>query len=372
MLSAAPLDRSRPLWEFTLVLGLEGGRAALLQKVHHTITDGVGGLKLSLSLVDLERRPADAAGLTDDIRRDEERRRVDEERRDPITRSSPLGVVKDAVGHAVATNAALVRRGAELGVEAVVHPTSIARDARAVGDLLGSLRRQVLVTDQSHSELFRNRSLGRRFDVLTVPLEDSKRAAAALGGTVNDLYVTAVAGGLGRYHERMGAIVDELRMAMPVSTRSDATDTAANRFAPTRVLVPTAPKDPTERFTATHARLHGVRHEPALAAAETLTALLAGLPTSLLVAATRAQTRTIDFAASNLRGSPFPLYIGGARIEASYPMGPRTGTPLNVTLLSYCGDLCLGINSDPAAVTDPDALVDALHESFDTILAAGA
>ena len=56
-LSSTPLDRSRPLWEFTLVEGLDGRRAALLQRVHHTVTDGVGGLKLSLSLVDFERDP---------------------------------------------------------------------------------------------------------------------------------------------------------------------------------------------------------------------------------------------------------------------------------------------------------------------------
>src|SRR6476646_633339 len=59
--TAPPLDRSRPLWEFTLVEGLEGGRAALLQRLHHTSADGVGGMRLSLSLVDLERAPAPRA-----------------------------------------------------------------------------------------------------------------------------------------------------------------------------------------------------------------------------------------------------------------------------------------------------------------------
>ena len=57
-ITGPPLDRSRPLWEFTLIEGLEGGRCALLQRMHHTITDGVGAMKLSLSLVDLERDPA--------------------------------------------------------------------------------------------------------------------------------------------------------------------------------------------------------------------------------------------------------------------------------------------------------------------------
>ncbi|MDP9336799.1 MAG: diacylglycerol O-acyltransferase, partial [Actinomycetota bacterium] len=56
-LAEQPLDRARPLWEFTIIEGLTGGRAAMLQKIHHTVTDGVGGLKLSIAMVDLERDP---------------------------------------------------------------------------------------------------------------------------------------------------------------------------------------------------------------------------------------------------------------------------------------------------------------------------
>ena len=73
-LSSTPLDRSRPLWEFTLIEGLEDGRAALLQRVHHTVTDGVGGLKLSLSLVDFERDPVPDVHDTVRVLSDEERR----------------------------------------------------------------------------------------------------------------------------------------------------------------------------------------------------------------------------------------------------------------------------------------------------------
>ena len=214
------------------------------------------------------------------------------------------------------------------------------------------------------------RSLGRRYDTFTVGLEECRSAAHALGGTINDVFVTGVTGGLGLYHDRFGTHVDELRMAMSVSTRKGDGD-EGNAFVPTRVLVPITPKEPTVRFSLVHDRVSNVRHEPALSAADGFAALAAGLPTSMIVGLLRSQTRTTDFATSNLRGSPIDLYIGGARIQGSYPMGPRSGCAVNVTALSYCGDLCCGIHSDPASITDPEAFVECLRESFDALLAAG-
>ena len=122
------------------------------------------------------------------------------------------------------------------------------------------------------------------------------------------------------------------------------------------------------RFKLVHERLHGLRDEPAVTAAGSLAGLLTALPTSMLVALTRTQAHTIDFATSNLRGSPVDLYLGGARIEANYPMGPRAACALNVTLLSYRDSLDMGINIDPAAVSDPATLVDCLEESFGALL----
>jgi hypothetical protein len=156
-------------------------------------------------------------------------------------------------------------------------------------------------------------------------------------------------------------------MAMPISTRGDDEE-SANSFTPARVLVPVQPKDPGMRLKLVHERLHGLRDEPAVTAAGSLAGFLVALPTSMLVALTRTQARTIDFATSNLRGSPVDLYLGGARIEANYPMGPRAACALNVTLLSYRDSLDMGINIDPAAVSDPATLLDCLDESFGALL----
>jgi len=369
--TAPPLDRSRPLWEFTLVEGLEGGRAALLQRLHHTITDGVGGMRLSLSLVDLERepgaRPEDAVhAIAGDMAVERRERQAD----DAVDRDSSIDVIREALSDRAAQAADFTQRCAGAGFRLVTAPQHLPARVRDVAELLASLRRQVLVTDRGHSAMFANRSLARRYDALAVDLDPLHRAGKAHGASLNDVFVTGVARALAAFHREFGERPESLRMAMPVSTRTRG-DFAANRFAPSRVVVPVAIESVDDHLRAMHETLHGIRQEPALDAADLLAALIAGVPTSVLVSLLRAQTRTIDFATSNLRGSPVDLYLGGARIEASYPMGPRAGVPLNVTVMSYCGELQLGINSDPASVVDPDLFVDSLRAAFADLAALG-
>jgi WS/DGAT/MGAT family acyltransferase len=363
-LSATPLDRSRPLWEFTIVEGLEGGRAALLQKVHHTITDGVGGVKLSLSLLDFEPDPAPTARskaqqIAEDVGAEQKAAATS----DPVNRGTPLDVVGSALSYAMGRQLERARRTMGSATRLASHPTAALDGINGTAKLMGSVRRQLFVTEPARSPLMRPRSLGRTFEAFQAPLDSARAVASVLNGSINDAFVTGLTGALGLYHERMGEPCEELRMAMPISTRS-SDDDEANSFTPARVVVPVQPKDPTARFEMIHEVLASVRSEPAIAAAGSLAGLLTPLPTSVLVALTRNQAGTIDFAASNLRGSPVDLYLGGARIEANFPMGPRTGCAVNFTLLSYRGSLDVGINIDPAAVTDPVTLLDCLDESF--------
>jgi WS/DGAT/MGAT family acyltransferase len=366
-LCGPPLDRSRPLWEFTLVEGLEGGRAAMVQRVHHTVTDGEGGLRLSLSLVDLERAPeaTPVDPALEAIRREVAATRED----DPVARDSPLDVARGALGFAAAHGLDLAGRGVLAGGDLLLHPQRAPQRAFDAWHTASSARRQLLVADPSRSPLLATRSLARRYDTTSISLEGVKAAARALGGTVNDVYVTGVTGALGRYHERMGEPVDDLRMAMAISTRRAGDASGANQFVPTRVVVPVGPKEPTVRFALVRDCITELRADPALSAADAFAALAAGLPTAVLVGLVRSQARTVDFATSNLRGSPVDLYLGGSRIEASYPMGPRSGCAVNFTVLSYRGALDIGIHSDPAAVTDPGSLVGCLDESFAELLA---
>jgi diacylglycerol O-acyltransferase len=354
VISADPFDRARPLWQFVLVEGLDGGRGAMIQKLHHTITDGEGGVRLSTKFLDLER---DADTPLDD---------GEEPPPEPGARSA-LSAVTDGMRRPMG----LARRVASEAVETMTNPFGVPGRA---GDAVGtarSLLRQVAVIEPARSPLWTERSLRRHLEVLSIPLGDAKRAAAALGGTVNDLFVTGAAGAAGAYHRARGVDVDLLRMAMPVSTRQSG-EGGGNAFAPTRLLVPVGLTDPAERFRAVQDVLASTKAERALGAAAGMAGVLASLPTPLLVRAARQQVGTVDFTTSNVRGAPFDLYFAGARIEGNHPIGPLAGTAFNLTTLSYAGNLDMGLLVDTAAIDEPGLLHDLLVVAYEELLVAGA
>ena len=169
-----------------------------------------------------------------------------------------------------------------------------------------------------------------------------KAAAKKRDVTINDLFVTAAARAAGEVHRRAGQPVEELRMAMPMSTRDDKS-AAGNAFSLTRSLVPVDIDDPETHLKAVHQLLTETRGEKAFQVLDQLAGVMNVLPTSTLVSAARHQAETVDFTTSNLRGAPFPLFFGGAQIVENYPVGPLAGTAFNLTMLSYDGELHLGL-----------------------------
>lgn len=362
-LSEDPFDRARPLWQFWVVDGLDGGRGALIQRMHHTITDGEGGVRLSAMFIDLERDAAEpmiAPPEPDDYQ------------------GAGAGAPRNLLEATLATVGDLASSQVRTGQRAlgglagmVRHPSRLPAAVGDVAGLTASLARQLGPVEPARSPLWTARSLGRRLDLLRVPLADAKAAASALGGTVNDLFVTGAAAAAGAYHEALGAPVDELRISMPVSTRAKG-GAGGNAFSPTRLLVPTGPMVPRDRFALVHERLAEAKTERAIGAVAAVAGLVNVLPTSTLVRFARQQVGAIDFAVSNVRGAPFDLYIAGAKIEGNYPMGPTAGTAWNLTTLSSGGSLDMGLHCDTAAVAQPALLRDLLEDAYAALLAAGS
>ncbi len=355
-------DRARPLWLYHVVEGLSGGRAAFLAKMHHTITDGVGGLRLSMQFIDVARDapdpdPIEAAEAGEDDEPDRE--------------ESLLSSAAQAAGNRMRRNLGVARRTVEGLASTVSHPTRAPAMATESVELARSLLRQLAVIEPARSPLWTGkRSLGRHFEAISLDLDGLKTTAKALGGTVNDVYVTGIAGAAGAYHREHGAEVGELRMSMPVNMRADRS-AGGNAFSPARVLVPAGIEDPVERFREVHERLATAKSERALGLAETLAGVLNRLPTAVVVGLARQQVETVDFATSNLRGANFDLYVAGAHVLANHPMGPTAGTAFNATVLGYKDSLDLGLNVDTAAVDDPARLGACIEEAFAELVKLG-
>ena len=352
-----PLDRTRPLWEFVVVDGLADGRAALIQKMHHTITDGEGGIRLSEQFIDAN----PDAPVDDEVTIPGGTDRV----------GSLWGTTCDTLAHGWRRGLGIANRTIGVTVDTATHPTQLARLGAGTVETGRSVARQLTVTDPHRSPLWGGATLGRHFELLDVPLDETHRAAKALGGSINDLFVAATVAGAGAYHRQLGVEVDELRMAMPVSTRQGGS-AGGNSFVPTRVLVPAGDVDPVTRFEQVHDVLTRTKAERAIGLVAGLAGLANLLPTSVLVRIARQQAETVDFTTSNLRAAPFDLYLAGARIEGTYPLGPLAGTAFNLTMMSYRGVLNLGLHVDSGVVTDPPRLRDTIAEGFDELIAAGS
>jgi len=347
-----PFERARPLWQFVVIEGLADGRAALFQKMHHTITDGEGGVRLAEQFVDVER---DAA----------------EPEPPALPEAEPElegfgDAAREVVGHNLRRVGGLAQRMAR---SVVTNPLGTAR---GVGQAARELDRQLRPSHEAGasvgSPLWQPRTLKRWFGSIRVPLDDVKTAGKALGGTVNDVFVAGALAGATAYHHAAGAHPDRLRAAMPVSTRRGGT-VGGNAFAITTSDLP-ALADPHEAFAAVHEALAATKGGASMDLLGQLAMVVNLLPTSVLTSVAKDAAATVDFTVSNVRGAPIPIYIAGARCEAVYPMGPISGTAFNLSTLSYDGSLDMGLVVDAGAVADPPALRQHLADAYDALVAA--
>lgn len=345
-------DRARPLWRFTVVEGLDGGEAALVMKIHHSLTDGIGGIQLAMLVVDFERDATDP----------------------PLPEAPAAGrftgpaVLVDAVLTDLEQAGELAWRQARAALPTLAtlarHPLGSARRFLTT---VGSVGRMVAPVTETLSPLMTQRSLRRELAFLDVPTADLKRAAKTAGGTLNDAFMAGITGGLRRYHEVHGTTVGELRVTLPISLRAEDDPMGGNRITLMRFAVPVGDPDPVFRMRAIHRRCRDVRDEPAVPHTNGVATGLNLLPAAVI----GGMLKHVDFLASNVPGIPVPVYLAGAQVTGYYAFGPTIGASVNVTLLSYAGVCNIGVNIDTAAVPDPDVLMRCLHEGFDEVVAVG-
>jgi diacylglycerol O-acyltransferase / wax synthase len=342
-MASIPLDRSRPLWHFYLVEGYGPG-CALVCRIHHSIGDGISLVEVLLSITDTgpDIRPGVPVAGNVDGHRMGRRRRVRK----------------------------LLRRGLSLAA----HPERVRPLVRS-GRRIASALEDILLSPPDSRTAFKG-ELGLPKRVAwsgPIWLDEVKAIGSALDGTVNDVLLAAVSGALRRYLQGRGEPADgiELHAAVPVNLRGAGTaGRLGNRVGTVFAPLPVGVADPVQRLEEVRRSMDGLKRSsqaPATFAAmralgrtsppvqRAVIGILAGRATAIM---------------TNVVGPQEPRYLSGAPLEALIFWVPKTGgLTLGVSILSYAGQVRLGVITDEGLVPDPEAIVAAFHAEFDELLA---
>ncbi|MDQ4096105.1 MAG: wax ester/triacylglycerol synthase family O-acyltransferase, partial [Actinomycetota bacterium] len=299
------LDRAKPLWEIWFAEGLAGGRFALVSKTHHCLVDGVSGADIMSVILDLEPEP-------EPIERQPWR---------PPPEPTPDQLLVEALKERLTSPAEALRTLQSAASDPAKLPNRISEAAKAVGTWVGG--------SFSAPPSSLNLPIGphRRFETVLADLDEIKRIKNALGGTVNDVVLAAVSGGLRRLLKGRGELVDtmELRAMVPVSVRADQDRGAlGNQVSSVWAALPVYESDPVERLRIVHDEMKDLKDSGQAVGAQVLTTLGEWAPPTIVAQASRlvARQRAFNLVVTNVPGPQIPLYTLGREMKEVYPVLP--------------------------------------------------
>jgi WS/DGAT/MGAT family acyltransferase len=351
------LDRAKPLWETWLVQGLERGRFALISKSHHALVDGISGVDLMTVLFDVTPVPQTAPHEGEPWAA----------QREPSALSLAARGVKG-----------LLRLPFELAggaVSAATHPASSLDQVKEALEGIGEVAWAGL---NPAPDTPLNVPIGphRRLSFVRNDLADFKLVKDSFGGTVNDVVLCVVAGGLRTWLRGRGVRTEglELRALVPVSVRAkDEHGHLGNRIVVMRGPLPVYIADPVARLRVVRQAMDGLKESKQAVGAAAISGLEALAPPTILAQASRLQfsTRLFNLLVTNVPGPQFPLYVLGRELEDTFPVAflPENQA-LAIAVMSYNGRMDFGLLGDYDAMQDIEELGEALRAALSELVAA--
>ncbi len=349
---AVPLDIDRPLWEMTVVEGLEGGQVAVVVKLHHALADGGSAVAMLQNAF-----VADPASAVVEPYRPE---------------AAPSG--RELLRLAARSRAGQFRSLRSLGRRTITG----VRAARTASSEEGSAP----TTPFSGPKVSFNVSLtaDRTFAMTALPVDDLLGIKTSVGTTLNGVFLGLCAGALRRYLAALGRLPPKpLVASVPVGTRQDRPYLSGNHVDTMYVPLPIGLDDPVERLRSVHRAAGESRRFRRAMGHELLEQRAAMTPLNLYAPVIRLWGRTrlsnrvrppINLVASNVAGPREPLETGGGKVSALYSVGPiLEGIGLNITAWSYVDALHVSVLGCQASLPDPWALTDAIETELDELRA---
>jgi WS/DGAT/MGAT family acyltransferase len=335
---AVQLEPTRPLWELTFVEGLSEGRVALIEKLHHSMADGLAASELATVLLDLSPVPPQSEEAPP---------------WQPDAGPPPWHAALDDLLRL----AELPVRWAKWYGRSILHPIRRTREAAELVGAFSTLATAKILAPRSslNSAITRSRSV----TFVRLPFEEVHNVSRFFDVTINDVLLTVVAGGLRDLLMSRSELTEnaELQVLVPVGLVNAESRGLANDVSALFVRLPIGTDDPVTVLRTVSAEVGKDKDRHQALAAATALRLLEPLPQNLLAAAAGiAQHQPFfNLVVTNVPGPPVPLYALGAKLLEAFPFMPLLGNQsLAVAALSYEGQLNLGVLSNPATCPDVD------------------
>ena len=351
------LDRRRPLWEMWLVEGLEGGLAALVIKVHHACVDGVRGVQLYDVLFDLTPdAPPERAG-------------------DVVPASEPIPSLADwSCATASEVVRAPVRAGRAFGA-------FMGAGIRAAGFARSRERKHVLLPFAAPPSQFNGRlTPTRAVAFCSMSIDEVRAVRKAHDVTFNDVVLAACTGALRRSQLAHGVtptrpLIAQVPVGIHRGTASaDASAMPGNFISAMAALLPVHLADPLAQLRAINTSTRAAKAMHHVLGDNFLLDVVDAAPALLIAATVRAYTALhldrlhppiFNVLVSNVPGPPFPVYSAGAKLVATYPLGPLIAScALNLTVFSYVDRVDVGLVACPDVIDDVDAIAESLPSAL--------
>ncbi len=353
-----PLDRSRPLWEMYLVEGLADGNFAIITKSHEALIDGLSAVDIAQVMLDAT--PDAVPGPSDSWR--------------PRPEPTSVELLSEAF--------------TELGTRPAAAVDALRDTAQDISHAITSVGGKVVGMVSAALAMARapvssplNVPIGeqRRFTTVDVPLADIKQVRRALGGTINDVIVAGITGGLRGWLQTRGLPPTQgavLRAMLPVSIAVPATGSnhaGGNRVSATLVELPVGESDPAVRLQQVCYQLAVLDESSHFVGADAIVGIAGFGPPTLHALGARVgatvSNRLYNLVITNVPGPQRPLYAAGSRMVSAYPVVPLTqNQALSIGIISYDGGVYIGLYADRDAMVDIDILAGCLEDAMDELI----
>lgn len=346
-LASTPFNPGRPLWSFHLVERYGRG-SALIARIHHAYADGIALLHVLLSLADGE---------------------GDRSTREPHAAPPPGGGLVGFLGERLRDSAVLT----EKAVHFALHPAESSTLVKKALGLAGELAHVGLLSADPPTRLKRSMS-GTRRVAWAEPLvfEEIRLLGEVLGCTVNDILMSVLAGALGRYLASKGDDVAglTLRAAVPYNLRAPSDPPSlGNYFGLVFVELPLGIRHPLQRLYAVRTAMQTLKRSPQALVTLGILALVGSLPPPLEEPIVALFSSKASVVASNVRGPTQTMHLGGAPIAHVLFWVPQAGDiGIGVSMLSYAGQLQLGVMADRELVPEPAELVQEMVREYERLV----